>query len=109
MTADLFGVEHADPRGFGSLESNSGGSDEWLTPRYITDSRRDPAQAEGVARLIAEAEERGAAKVRALLDPMLTALDRVIAQAPDDSLVADALTGVVEGVREVLALSEARP
>lgn len=38
MSTDLFGFEHADPRGFGGVESNSGGSDEWLTPRYITDA-----------------------------------------------------------------------
>lgn len=38
MSSDLFGAEVADPRTFGHRESNSGGSDEWLTPRFITDS-----------------------------------------------------------------------
>jgi hypothetical protein len=32
MTTDLFGVDHAPPSAIGSHESNSGGSDEWLTP-----------------------------------------------------------------------------
>lgn len=32
MSTDLFGTEHSDRQGFGMHESNSGGSDEWLTP-----------------------------------------------------------------------------
>ena len=30
--ADLFGAEIRPPRAFGGVESNSGGTDEWLTP-----------------------------------------------------------------------------
>lgn len=32
MTADLFGIEHADRRAMGSHQSHGGGADEWLTP-----------------------------------------------------------------------------